>query len=283
MRKIALFLSLLPVATFAEPLKIVTTTAPLADMTEALGGDAVEVTIAVPEGEDPMTFQLGADAIADIQQADLIILNGAGYAQWVSKASLPRAKVVNSAEWVADNFITNDQAVVHSHGGSEHEHVALANTTWLDFDMFSFQVEEVAAALIKKAPEQKAEIEKNLAALQEELAVLDDRAKELLSPLPDAIGSHPRYEYLARAYEIDIRALHWEAEDVPSAEQLAELDKMLAEQPAGLFIWELEPNPEAARLVAERGLKQVIFNPGDNTRGFLKLMRANLDGLAAIN
>ncbi len=283
MRCLALVLFILPASGWAEPLKIVAATAPLADMAEALGGEAVEVTIAVPEGEDPMTFQPSLDAISTAQQADLILLNGAGYAQWTAKVSLPRSKLVDTSAALQDQYIQLTDAVVHSHGGKEHEHGQIANTTWLDFDMFRQQTEAVAAAIISKAPDTEAAVSARLADLQLQLEALDSRAMTLVSPLPDAIGSHPRYDYLARAYDIDIRALHWEAEDVPTTEQLAELDAMLADQSAGLFIWELEPNPDAAALVAERGLTQVIFNPGDNTRGFLALMGANLDGLEAIN
>ena len=284
MKHVALLLALFPATAFAEPLKIIAINAPLAEFAERLGGDAVDVTIPIPAGEDPMTFQPGADVINTAQQADLILLNGAGYAQWVEKVSLPRSKTVNTAEPFAAEFIEAADVVTHSHGGeAEHSHSAVANTTWLDFEMASLQAGEVAKAIISKAPDQKDAVDAALVALRADLATLQERATVIATTVPGpAIASHPRYEYFAEAYDLDIRALHWEAEEVPDADALSDLDAMLAEKPAKLFIWELTPNPDAAKLVAERGLIQVVFNPGDNTPGYIALMNANLDALETV-
>lgn len=284
MRFLVLILTLLPSALLAAPLKIVAVNAPLADFAKTLGGDAVEVSIPIPQGEDPMTFQPDIEAISAVQQADLILLNGAGYAQWIEKVSLPRSKIVNTAGPFAADFIEAEEVVTHSHGGdSEHSHEAVANTTWLDFSMASLQAGEVAKAIIRKAPDQKDAVNAALKTLQSDLSDLHNRATKIAATLPGPIiASHPRYEYFAAAYNLNIRALHWEAGDVPSADQLAELDAMLAENPAPLFIWELPPNPDAAKLVEDRGLQQITFNPGDNTRGYIALMQTNLEALAQL-
>ena len=72
-----------PTAT-AEPeaitpaLKIVATTGIVADWVENIGGDHVEVFSLVPTGADPHTFQPGAQDVARIADADLVLSIGLG-------------------------------------------------------------------------------------------------------------------------------------------------------------------------------------------------------------
>lgn len=281
---IAVLFTALPAISAAEPLKITAINAPLAEFAKRLGGDAVTVSIPVPASEDPMTFQPPVAVIGEVQKSDLILLNGAGYANWVEKVSLPRSKTVDTSGAFAADFIEATDVITHSHGDEgAHAHDAVANTTWLDFEFARLQAGEVAKAIIRKDPALKETVEAQLVTLQTDLHNLHERTLDVVATLPaPAIASHPRYEYFARAYDIEITALHWEAEDVPDADALAELDAIIADTQAKLFIWELQPNPEAEKLVAARGLVQVVFNPGDNTPGYIALMNANLNALDKI-
>ena len=117
--------------------------------------------------------------IAGYQQADLILLNGAHYAKWVEKVTLPRARMVDTSRKFKDRYISQDKAVTHSHGtGGQHAHEDAAFTLWLDFELAGRQAQAIEKALSRKRPEfhdgfveNYLDLEKDLAALDKELEV----------------------------------------------------------------------------------------------------------------
>jgi ABC-type Zn uptake system ZnuABC Zn-binding protein ZnuA len=62
----------------AEPLRVVTTTSIVADWVANIGGDHVDVFSIVPVGADPHAFQPGAQDVAKIADADLVLSIGLG-------------------------------------------------------------------------------------------------------------------------------------------------------------------------------------------------------------
>ncbi len=55
---------------------------PLKYFAERIGGDLVEVQFPAPADEDPAFWKPAAEVVTAYQQADVILLNGAGYAKW---------------------------------------------------------------------------------------------------------------------------------------------------------------------------------------------------------
>ena len=70
----------------------------------------------MPADEDPAYWMPDAETISNYQQADLILLNGAGYEQWVDSASLPKSKLCNTSVAFAKYYIPLEDALTHSHG-----------------------------------------------------------------------------------------------------------------------------------------------------------------------
>lgn len=268
-----------------EKLTVYAVNAPLAYFAERLAGDQAEVVMPVPPGRDPAFWRPSITDIAAVQSADLILLNGAGYAQWTTKASLPRAKLVDSARTFADAFIVTE-TITHSHGPEgAHSHQGIASHTWLDFAQAAQQAEAVANALSRRLPDERESIAAALTTLKADLAALDERARSLGERLDGVtlIDSHPRYQYFARAYGLAIASLDWEAGETPSPEQWATFDALVTESGARALIWEGQPSEEAAAALAERGLAGSVFatgaNRGPGDQGFVALMQRNLDDL----
>ncbi len=264
-----------------DPLNVYTVTQHLADFAERLGGEAVDVTFPVPEGQDPAFWRPSIALIADYQQADLILLNGVDYAQWVRNASLPRRALINTARGLDDQLIQTD-TVTHSHGeGGEHSHASTATHLWLNFDLASAQAEAVFSALNRELEPDLPD--SNLDALKADLADLNQLA-EALPRGREIITSHPRYQYLADRYGLSIRSVNWEAGATPTEENWAELDALLDDQTAQVFIWEAEPATAGEQGIQDRNLNSVIFEPGDRAgtdADFIELMRQNLADLHA--
>ena len=116
--------------------------------------------------EDPAFWEPTSADIERMQQADLILLNGAGYAKWVERATLPASKVADTTAGVSDRLLELAGTVTHSHGPEgEHEHHGWAFTTWLDPTLALDQARAVAAALQARLPGAADEIDEEGAVL----------------------------------------------------------------------------------------------------------------------
>lgn len=270
------------------PVRVAVANYPLKYFTERLAGSHVQVVYPVPADEDPAFWKPKDDDVAAFQQADLIIMNGATYSKWADKVTLPRRKTVDTAGGFKDQFIVVANATKHSHGpGGEHSHSGTAFTTWLDLQQAIAQAQVVSEALIKKLPAAKDEIEKNFAALRTDIEALDTRlaaAGKKLAGQP-LVASHPVYQYLARRYSLNLKDVLWEPEEVPTAEQMGDLKKLVAGHPAKWMIWEGEPAKESVAKVQTLGLQSMVFDPCGNTPeggDWLSVMTDNVTAMEKI-
>ena len=232
-----------------RPLNVYVVNFPLKYFAQRIGGDDVKVTLPVPEDVDPVYWTPGIADIGAYQQADLILLNGAGYAKWVSKVSLPRSKTVDTSRGFKDQYITVKETMTHSHGAEgEHAHEGLAFTTWLDLSLAAKQAEAIAGALIRKRPQKKDRFMANYQPLEKDLLALDSRIKAIVSSNNTApvIFSHPVYEYFEKAYGLNGKSVHWEPEEIPSRTMRDELAAELKQHPANARIHHCSPIDIAA-------------------------------------
>ncbi|MEL6978239.1 MAG: metal ABC transporter substrate-binding protein [Pseudomonadota bacterium] len=249
-----------PVAAAEKP-RIVAVTYALAYFAERLAGDAAEVAFPVPAGRDPALWRPQISDISAIQSADLILLNGAGFAGWTTKASLPRGRLVDTSRAFADRYIKT-KSITHSHGADgEHTHEGVAAFTWLDQTLAAQQAEAVAAGLNRAKIGAPEAIDAALQRLKATLAALDAEAGALAAAASGAaaIATHPRYQYFARAYGLEIASLDWEAGAAPSAAQLQALSALIAATGARVLIWEAAPPAAAREAVRALGVRDAVF------------------------
>ena len=216
---------------------------PLAFFAERIGGDLIEVHFPVIQG-DPAFWKPTAAEVRQFQSADLTLLNGATYAKWRARVSLPESKTVDTSAAFTSPFIETKSGVTHQHGkGSDHNHTGTAFTTWLDFKQATQHAAAVHRALAALLPTQRAALAKNFVALQRELAGLDSDLRSISADLGDTLllGSHPVYQYLARGYGLKIQSVHWEPDAMPDAAGWAELEALRKTHPANIMLWEDAP------------------------------------------
>lgn len=271
----------------AQTLSIRADSYPVAYFAGRIAGPAAAIVVPVPTDEAPEHWSPSADEIAAFQAADVVLLNGAGLAQWTATATLSRGKLLDASQGFADQFIATE-GVTHSHGPEgPHTHGATASFTWLDFTLARAQARAVADGLARRVPAEVASFEANWRALDADLASLDAAAVEIsaLAAGRPLLASHPVYQYLARRYGLDLPSMEWEPDQTPTTEQFAALDALLTAHPARLMIWEGTPTPETAALLAQRGIASVVFETAVNTPAadgdFLAVMQANLARLRA--
>lgn len=260
---------------------------PLAVFAERIGGENVQVVFPAPADVDPAFWKPDADTVVAFQQADLILLNGAGYAKWVDRVSLPLSRMVHTGAALEDQRIQLEDQVTHSHGpGGAHEHGAYAFTTWLDPDLAAAQARIILEALSNRHPDQAAGFQQRFEDLSRDLEQLDLAVQSAADALGDApvVFSHPVYQYLQRRYALTGKSLHWEPDQAPDDSMWDDLQTLLADFPARLMIWEDTPLPETRQRLESLGLRCVVFNPCGNTPeegDYLTVMRQNAERLAA--
>ena len=258
---------------------------PLKYFAERIGGDNVNVVFPAPKEGDPAYWNPDTKTIAAYQKADIIFLNGANYAKWVRKVSLPRSRMVNTSIKFKDRYIIADDIVTHSHGpGGKHAHESLAFTIWLDLDLAVEQAKAIAKAFSRKRPNLRETFQKNLGSLEKELFDIDKRIKAVVSKDPAKlfIGSHPVYDYFTRRYGIKMESIHWEPDEVPNDGQWIDLQKRRKTHPAKWMIWEGDPLKESVEKLKTIGIQSLVFDPCGNVpdKGdFLDVMKQNVENL----
>jgi ABC-type Zn uptake system ZnuABC Zn-binding protein ZnuA len=85
--------------------QVYTVNYPLAWAAQQLAGDQAEVHFPAPAGVDPAFWEPDLATIAAYQGADLILLNGAGYAKWIAEISLPRNRLLDTSGKLQDQLI----------------------------------------------------------------------------------------------------------------------------------------------------------------------------------
>ncbi len=261
----------------AEPTRTVAAVnAPLAYIASVLGGEAVEVVYPIPPDIDPAYWQPSAEEILRYQQADLILLNGAGYAGWTKTALLPRARLVDTTASVQDRLIlAKADAITHKHGPEgDHTHDgAYAFTTWLDPDIATAQVAAVADAMAQRWPDMAPGMADRIESLDAELAALDAAFTQFFSDVAgrEIFASHPVYQYLDRAYSGDILALHWEPDEDPGAPEWEALEQALDQDRDPLMLWENTPIAETRARAKALGIDITVLSPMANAMPFTNL------------
>lgn len=267
---------------------VYTSNYPLYFFANRIGGDFLNLEFPASESTDPAYWQPDPVAISAMQQADLVLLNGASYEKWLGKVSLPTSRLVNTTDGLEERFIPLEEAVTHSHGpGGEHEHSGTAMTTWLDLSLALKQAEAVKKALILKFPGQKADFDEAFTQLEAELMQLDTDLESITVANPElhVVFSHPVYQYFEQRYKVKGTSLHWEPDVMPDEEQWKELSHIVEDHQGKWMVWEDEPLTEISSRLESLGIRSIVFNPCGNLPeegDFLSVMKSNLESLRTI-
>ncbi len=264
-------------------LTIFTSNYPLYFATETLleGYDGeVELLWLFPEEEDPAFWEPTREDLLVVQKADFLIFNGAEYEKWRNYAFLDESRITDSSKSFKEGYIDTGKGDIHSHGGGlEHSHGGTAFTLWLDLQQYSLQVRAVRDSLSGRIA--GADIEHNSQKLDRVLMELDRKFLAVGALFKDEVllASHPVYQYFARAYLGELRAMLWEPGVFPSEEEWAVLKDMKERNRARFMIWEDEPLPETRERLEEMGLELIIIQPGFSRPGkgnYLDILEDNL-------
>jgi zinc/manganese transport system substrate-binding protein len=247
----------------AQPI-IVVTYSVLGSVVRELVGDAAEVVVPMPNGQDPHEWEPSARDIETIMKADLVVQNGLGLEGGMEKtleqAQAAGVKFFTAAEHITIRIVGEgeglptgdpDQAV-----GAEDPHL------WLD----PLAMQAVVTAL---AAQLKTDLGLDVAAratsLSGQLDALNTELAAEVAKLPEAnrklVTGHESLGYFAQRYGFTlvgaiIPAITSQAE--VSAGDLASLKQLIEEQQVRAIFTELGTPPQVAQAIgAETGVKVV--------------------------
>ena len=260
---------------------------PLQYFAERIGGRHVQVQFPAPADVDPAFWRPSAEDVAGYQNADLVLLNGAGYAKWLNGVSLPTASLVDTSAGFRDRYVAIEDLETHSHGPQgEHEHGRVAFTTWLDLRLAVEQARAIEVAFRAALPDGAETFRSGREALEQDLLDLDRELRKIVEGRDRSLmGSHPVYQYLAQGYGLEIESVHFEPDEFPEDARWRALGDQLERRPARWMLWEGSPLERTEQRLQELGLGSVVFDPCGNRPGegdLLFVQRANVENLRKI-
>lgn len=261
---------------------------PLQYFAERIAGDAVEVVFPAPADVDPADWMPDRKTIKVYQNAELILLNGAGYAKWLDKVSLPASKLIDTSVSFKSQLMKVEEVVTHSHGkGGEHSHVGTASHTWLNPRLAVLQAEAIRDAISKRLPEKAADFTANFKSLKKDLMELDAELDAIVKQDRDrpVVFSHPVYQYFQQRFAMNSRNVHWEPQEYPAEEEWEKLGALGKEHSFKAVIWEAEPADRTVEQLKSLGVASHVVSPCANvpeTGDFLTVMKRNANELRGV-
>ena len=290
----ALFAAVRSRHTAAEPamgarkLKIVTTLFPIYDMARAIGGGKADVSLLLPPGVEPHSFEPKPGDMARINEAGIFIYTGGSMEPWaediIRSVSNKGLSVVNAGlgvKLIRGTGVDPDEPV-----DAPDPHI------WLDFDNAKVMAANIAAALEKKDPLNADLYRRMAAAYGGKLAALDAAYRPGLSACRTKTiiyGGHYAFGYLARRYGVEYLAAQGLSPDSePTARDLVALVEQMKKEKAKCVFYEELTSPRIAEAIAgETGAKILLLNAAHNVsrdqveRGvsFFDILQSDLDSL----
>lgn len=278
------------------PLQVVASFYPLAFIATEVAGEYAQVRN-LSSGRDPHEYQPSvADTLA-MQQADIVLFQGAGFESWsedmeaqlqgtdVAVVVAAEGLTLHEADENHDEH-TEDDEIDEDHAENEHAHGQYDPHTWLDPLLFAKTVTQVRDAFITRDPQHESVYQKNADMLLGSLTALDAGYRTALAEcrVSEAIVSHDAFGYMADQYGLTMHAIAGiSTQDAPSAALLATLRAEAAEGSVAILTEQSAVTEYADTLARETGLQIVPINPISYVipegEDYLTLMRSNLRAL----
>ncbi len=187
-----------------DSLNIMVSIAPQKYFVDRIGGELTDITVLLPSGANPHTFEPKPSQIRKLGRADLYMAIGVEY----ENALLPRIKSTHPDL----NIVHLDRGIKkismlqdcnHNHGHDHHGHDGLDPHAWLSPDLAMIIADNIYRALSEAMPGAEEQFRDNYLSFLRELLELDQEIKSVLSDVPPGskfMVFHPAWGYFARAY-----------------------------------------------------------------------------------
>lgn len=256
----------------------------LADLTQRIAGDHVQVLTLVGPNGDAHVFEPGPKESAELADSPLLIANGLGFEPWLQR--LEDASSFKGRMVIATDGVTPLKGNEELGPTDPHAFQDLANAR-----IYAANIEK---GLSEADPAHAAEYKANAGKLIADMAALDKELKAEFAAIPQErrriLTSHDAFQYFGKAYGIEfvaVQGVSTEAE--PSAEDLAKIVRQARDGHLTAIFLENMADPRLAETVAqESGVRMggelyadALSQPDGPAPDYLSLIRYNAKQLLA--
>lgn len=238
-----------PIFAETERLQVFVSFYPLYETTDLIGKDRVDLHILTPPNTDPHDFEPSIKTIQDMQNADLIVINGAGFEQWFNDVEIDGDVILDSSNGIT--FLE-----IHDiHHDDEHEEGVIPDPhIWLNPKLVKIQAENIAERLSEIDPENSSYYDSNAAEYIKKLDDLDSKIRSELSSCSkkDFIVFHQAFSYFVDEYGLTqhtiIRGLH--SHEQPTAQSIEYVINLAEDNDISVIFTEETANPGMINVIA---------------------------------
>ncbi len=260
---------------------VVATSTIIADLTQEVGSDEIQLTGILKPGADPHVYEpVPADSRA-LEQADLILHNGYNLEPGLIKlmqATGGQASKVAVGEVVSSLQLSKEQQSVPD------PHV------WGDVQNVIQMVGKIRDSLIQLSPEDRSKFTQNAADLIADLEQLDTWVGQQTATIPAShrklVTTHDAFQYYAQAYSLSVLGslIGISTEEQPSARTTQQLVEAVRSAGVPAIFAETTINPALIRTVAQEAnvklTPQPLFSdsigaPGSGADSYIKMIETN--------
>lgn len=248
----------------SEMMGVMVTIFPLVDFVENVGKDKVEVTVMVPPGVSPHTYEPTPSQLRELSKAKIYVKVGSGVEfelVWMNKL----------IEVNKNMLICDSSRGVQLMGKDPH--------IWLSPLNAKIQVENIYEALVKIDPTNKEYYAQNKENYLKKLDELDRKIGDGLSGIKNRkfMVFHPAWGYFARDYDLEQIPIEKEGKE-PTARGLAKIIKQAKTNSITVVFVSPQFSTESAETIAkEIGGRVAFINP--LARDYVTNMHTVLDEL----
>ncbi|HOP09086.1 MAG TPA: zinc ABC transporter substrate-binding protein, partial [Candidatus Methanofastidiosa archaeon] len=258
-----------------DKIGIVVSIPPYSEWASSVGGDKVTVTIIVPEGQSPHTYEPTAETMIKVSEASIWVKNGVGLEFWADEIVETNSDIdiVDISEGV-DLIPTDgeDDDGDHDEGGYD-AHI------WMSIEVAKKGVEQIYAALVEVDPENEEYYRGNMEDYLDELSDLDQY-------IIDNIGAdsgkmfivfHPAWTYFARDYGL-VQISIEEGGKEAGPEQIANIVDQAEEYGISVIFTEPQFSSDDAKVIANE-IDGIVVSINPLASNYVENMKTVLNAL----
>ena len=231
---------------------VVVTVLPQAEFVENVGGEEVRVTVMVPPGASPHTYEPKPAQMTALAEAEIYAKVGSGVEfelVWMEKlvATNKKLAVVNCSEGVElqEMMAEDENDEDDEHPGRMDPHI------WMSPVNARIMVSNICDGLIAVDPESRGYYEQNRDAYLQQLAEIDREMRDGLAGVKNRrfMVYHPAFGYFAREYNLTMIPLEKEGKE-PTAAGLAHMIEQARIYDIRVIFAEPQFDPKSAEVIA---------------------------------
>jgi zinc transport system substrate-binding protein len=243
-----------------------------------IGGELVDVSVLVPPGADPHTYEPKPRQMAELAKTAVYFAVGIDFEKaWMQRiaATSPGMRVIQTDAGIDKMALAEHpnheqdkgrsgspdrKKSAHRHDETHpHSEGAPDPHVWLSPELVKVQAKHIADALIAVDSAHRTRYEENLAAFLQEIEALDAELKTLFAGSPGArfMVFHPSWGYFAQAYGLQQVPIEIEGKD-PKPAQLQGLIRHAREKGIKVVFVQPQFSSKNAEMVAREIGGQVV-------------------------